>query len=178
MSAMYSSITLIHSTLLIFQARLHEVQRRCSVKSAHDAPMMPETITPRMVAVCDAVNRSKVSSSSSATYVLFLQNACRVLLGFCCYQQTPAEALRCACGFALLQSNMAPSREPRFLADGLVQLRQKRSTPDACRCWRKRATVQHGDTAIMARRSVAARCRSSSCHTSLVTASNASHTPN
>ena len=139
---------------------------------------MPESITPRVVAVCDAVNRSKVSSSSSATCVLFLQNACRVLPGFCCYQETPAEALRCACWFGLLQSNMAPSREPRFLADGPVQLRQKRSTPDACRCLRTVATVQYGDTAIMARRSVAARCRSSSCHTSLATASNATHTPN
>ena len=37
LGAVYSSITLIHSSLLIFQARLHEVQRRCSVKSAHDA---------------------------------------------------------------------------------------------------------------------------------------------
>ena len=37
-----------------FQARLHEVQ----------APMMPEAITPRVVAVCDAVNRSGVSSST------------------------------------------------------------------------------------------------------------------
>ena len=31
------------------------------------APMMPETITPRVVAVCDAVNRSGVSSSSSGS---------------------------------------------------------------------------------------------------------------
>ena len=31
------------------------------------APMIPETITPRVVAVCDAVNRTGVSSSSSAS---------------------------------------------------------------------------------------------------------------
>ena len=34
------------------------MQRRCNVKSAHDA---------RVVAVCDAVNRRGVSSSSSAS---------------------------------------------------------------------------------------------------------------
>ena len=41
---------------------------RCGNEGAMSpTPMMPETITPRVVAVCDAVNRSGVSSSSSAS---------------------------------------------------------------------------------------------------------------
>ena len=39
------------------------------------APMMPETITPRVVAVCDAVNRSGVSSSSSASIFEVLRDS-------------------------------------------------------------------------------------------------------
>ena len=46
-----------------FHARLHEVQRGRNVAGAHDA----RAITPRVVAVCDAINRSGVSSSSSAS---------------------------------------------------------------------------------------------------------------
>ena len=39
------------------------------------APMMPEAITPRVVAVCDAVNRSAVSSSSSASIFEVLRDS-------------------------------------------------------------------------------------------------------
>ena len=50
---MYSSVTLIRFSLLIFQARLHEVQRRRNVESAHDArdqhtsrPMLRDATSP------------------------------------------------------------------------------------------------------------------------------------
>ena len=61
--AVCSSITLIHSSPLIFRPG----STKCNVGTMSRAPMMPETITPRVVAVCDAVNRSGVSSSSSAS---------------------------------------------------------------------------------------------------------------
>ena len=41
--------------------------KKCNEGAMSKVPMMPETITPRVVAVCDAVNRSGVSSSSSAS---------------------------------------------------------------------------------------------------------------
>ena len=43
------------------------VDFQANVGATLRAPMMPETIIPRVVAVCDAVNRSNVSSSSSAS---------------------------------------------------------------------------------------------------------------
>ena len=64
LGTMYSSITLIRSSPLIFRPG-------STVKSA----MTPETITPRVVAVGDAANRSGVSSSSSASVFEVLRDS-------------------------------------------------------------------------------------------------------
>ena len=69
--AMFSSITLIHSSPLIFRPG----STKGNVGAMSRAPMMPETITPRVVAVCDAVNRSSVSSSSSASIFEVLRDS-------------------------------------------------------------------------------------------------------
>ena len=60
---MYSSITLIHSSPLIFRPG----STKCNAGAVSRAHMIPETIVPRVVGVCDAVNRSGVSSSSRAS---------------------------------------------------------------------------------------------------------------
>ena len=63
LGTMYSSITLIHSSALSFRLG----STKCSVGAMSQAPMVPETTTPRVVFVCDAVSRSGVSSSLSAS---------------------------------------------------------------------------------------------------------------
>ena len=63
LGTMYSSIPLSHSSPFIFRPGY----TKCNVGAMSRAPIIPETITPRAVAVCDAVNRCGVSSSSSAS---------------------------------------------------------------------------------------------------------------
>ena len=60
LGTMCSSITLIHSLPLIFRPG----STKCNVRAMSRAPMMPETIIARVVAVCDAVNRSGVGISN------------------------------------------------------------------------------------------------------------------
>ena len=60
---MYFSITLIHSSAMSFRPG----STKCNEGAMSQAPMMPEAITPHVVSVCDAVNCSGVSSSSSAS---------------------------------------------------------------------------------------------------------------
>ena len=68
---MYSSITLIHSSALSFRPG----STKCNEGAVSQAPMMPGTITSRVVSVCDAVNRSGVSSSSSASIFEVLRDS-------------------------------------------------------------------------------------------------------
>ena len=63
LGTMYSSIILTHSSPLIFSPG----STKCHVGAMSRAPMMPETVTPRVIAFHGAVNRSGGSSSSSAS---------------------------------------------------------------------------------------------------------------
>ena len=63
MCPMYSSIAWIHPLL---PWCFNPDSAKCNVGAMSRAPVIPETITSRLVAVCDAVNSSGVSSSSSS----------------------------------------------------------------------------------------------------------------
>ena len=71
LGTMQSSITLIHSSTLSFRPG----STKCNEGALSQAPMMPKTISPRVVSVCDAVNRSGVSSSSSASIFEVLRDS-------------------------------------------------------------------------------------------------------
>ena len=70
LGGMFLTITLFYSAWLISRP-----STKCDVGAMSRAPMMPETTTPRVVAVCDSVNRSGASSSSSASVFEVLRDS-------------------------------------------------------------------------------------------------------
>ena len=124
LGTMYSSITLIHSSALSFRPG----STKCNEGAVSQAPMMPETITPRVVSVCDAVNRSGVSSSSSAPTFEVLRH--RQILGNDTLKLSGTRARKCA------------ENRTRRSTEGLVamlctrrRLREKDMCQDTCEIW-------------------------------------------
>ena len=102
LGTMYSSTTLIHSSPLIFRPG----STKCNEAAMSTVPMMPETITPRVVAVCDAFNRNCVSSSPRASIFEVLRD--RQILG--------SEELKLSGSWRLLaHSSSQEGNQPRKL---------------------------------------------------------------